>query len=276
MVDYRSCKIDRLPALGDLEVVDVAFHDVEFGTHFHETFTFGVVTGGRKVIEYGCQTHIVRPGGVILMAPNELHAVRGADSSGWRNLMLYPSPAMVADMLDCDDVAHLRFTAAVVEDGHLCHAVKRAAHTALSKASLLEKETALADMILMATTRYGENSDLIDTRSAPKSNLKRAFDYLHDNVCENVGLSDLAAIAGCGRFKIINAFKDHVGMPPHAYQVQLRIALAQRMLRRKESVVNVAMACGFFDQSHFNRHFKKHVGVPPRYYQLPISIVSSD
>jgi AraC-like DNA-binding protein len=57
-------------------------------------------------------------------------------------------------------------------------------------------------------------------------------------------------------------------MPPHAYQIQVRIAHAKRLLLQGLPVSRVASETGFFDLSHFTRHFKRHVGVAPGGYAL--------
>ena len=55
-------------------------------------------------------------------------------------------------------------------------------------------------------------------------------------------------------------------MPPHAYQIQVRILQAQRLLRKEWSIGKVAIETGFASQSHFGSHFKRLVCVTPRQY----------
>jgi len=61
-------------------------------------------------------------------------------------------------------------------------------------------------------------------------------------------------------------FKRALGIPPHAFQVQLRLARSQRLLRKGEPLARVAVETGFADQSHFTRSFKRLVGVTPGAY----------
>ena len=55
-------------------------------------------------------------------------------------------------------------------------------------------------------------------------------------------------------------------MPPHAFQLQIRLTRAKRLLLQGMPVSAVATETGFFDLSHFTRHFKRHVGVTPGSY----------
>jgi AraC-like DNA-binding protein len=52
-------------------------------------------------------------------------------------------------------------------------------------------------------------------------------------------------------------------MPPHEYQVQVRIMKAKTFLRLGRSISETASLVGFVDQSHFTRHFKRLVGITP-------------
>jgi AraC-like DNA-binding protein len=91
----------------------------------------------------------------------------------------------------------------------------------------------------------------------------RARECLNETNERWVDLDTLAQEAGISRFHLLRAFKREYGLPPHAYQVALRVAKAQRLLRRGLPLAQVAVDCGFTDQSHFTRHFKQALGVTP-------------
>jgi AraC-like DNA-binding protein len=82
----------------------------------------------------------------------------------------------------------------------------------------------------------------------------------------NVDLETLAKRAGLSRFHALRAFKQRYGLPPHAYQLCLRIHHARLLLADGASAADVALRCGFADQSHFTRHFKRFTGVTPMQY----------
>lgn len=62
---------------------------------------------------------------------------------------------------------------------------------------------------------------------------------------------------------MIRVFKKNLGISPHSYQIQTRIAHVQNLLRSGASIAEASFHCGFFDQSHMSRAFKKVVGVTP-------------
>ena len=82
----------------------------------------------------------------------------------------------------------------------------------------------------------------------------------------HVDLETLAKRAGLSRFHALRAFKQRYGLPPHAYQLCLRMSHARSLLRQGAPAAEVAQYCGFADQSHFSRHFKRFNGVTPMQY----------
>jgi AraC-like DNA-binding protein len=82
----------------------------------------------------------------------------------------------------------------------------------------------------------------------------------------HLDLETLARHAGLSRFEAVRAFKKRYGLPPHAYQLCLRMSHARRLLLEGAAPADVAQRCSFADQSHFNRHFKRFHGVTPMQY----------
>lgn len=81
--------------------------------------------------------------------------------------------------------------------------------------------------------------------------VRLAREYLEENFARNVLLEELAAVANLSPFHLSKVFKEEVGLPPHAYLVQTRLALARDLLLRGWPISKVAYETGFADQSHF-------------------------
>jgi AraC-like DNA-binding protein len=100
-----------------------------------------------------------------------------------------------------------------------------------------------------------------DTRAA-----QRVREWLHDDPSVSVDLETLASEIGMSRFRALRLFKRRYGLPPHTYQLHLRLGLAQKSLREGVEPAQVAAEYGFVDQSHLTRHFKRLLGVTPARY----------
>jgi transcriptional regulator GlxA family with amidase domain len=93
--------------------------------------------------------------------------------------------------------------------------------------------------------------------------VRRVQSYLVDHHAENVSLSQLAQLTQLSPFHLLHVFQAQVGMPPHQYLIQVRVARAKSLLATQLPPAMVASEVGFVDQSHFSRQFKRIVGIPP-------------
>jgi AraC-like DNA-binding protein len=93
----------------------------------------------------------------------------------------------------------------------------------------------------------------------------RMRECLHEEGFD-VDLETLARTAGLSKFHALRAFKRRYGLPPHQYQMCLRIAAVRQMLLEGAPQAEIAAHCGFVDQSHMIRQFKRSVGVTPSRY----------
>lgn len=107
-----------------------------------------------------------------------------------------------------------------------------------------------------------QNGDFLPPLSGTPA-LACALDYARDHLAERIPLQTLADLTGLSLWRFSIVFRQQMGVPPHRYISQLRIARACELLRDGVSAASVADACGFYDQSHFSRHFKQQCGVTP-------------
>jgi AraC-like DNA-binding protein len=93
---------------------------------------------------------------------------------------------------------------------------------------------------------------------------RRAKEIIEANLDGEVPLTQLARGCGLSTSHFSRAFKDTTGMPPHQWLLRRRIENAMRLLRNQQlALPEVALACGFSDQSHFTRVFTKLSGTSP-------------
>jgi len=158
-----------------------------------------------------------------------------------------------------------RSRAPLIRDRVLARRVQ-ALHRALSEGALtLECEALLRDTCLRFAACHADGL-FTSANTAPRPNLaalRRARDFLHESLADDVTTAALADIAGMSRFHLCRAFAGTYGLPPHAYQLQLRLAEAKRQLAAGHPPAQVAAAIGFADQSHLTKRFKGAFGITP-------------
>ena len=74
----------------------------------------------------------------------------------------------------------------------------------------------------------------------------------------------MANIALMSRSKFAAVFKDNIGRPPNEYITELRLTLAQELLKKKKPVNIVANEVGYEHGSALARVFKKKLGLSPK------------
>ncbi|HKO52018.1 MAG TPA: helix-turn-helix transcriptional regulator [Polyangiaceae bacterium] len=133
--------------------------------------------------------------------------------------------------------------------------------------SALEIQTAMVEFVNVMVVELLEQSS--GGPACIESGLRvaeRVRECLQYDSSATVDLSTLAKQAGVSRYQALRMFKRRYGLPPHTYQLNVRLALAQKALREGHQPVQVAAQYGFVDQSHFTRHFKRLLGVTPAQY----------
>lgn len=93
---------------------------------------------------------------------------------------------------------------------------------------------------------------------------RRAKDYLTANLSGRGSLKEVATQCGLSTSHFSKAFKETIGVAPHQWLIRRRIELAKAFLKVPTlSLAEVALKCGFADQSHFTRVFTRNVGISP-------------
>ena len=93
-------------------------------------------------------------------------------------------------------------------------------------------------------------------------------DYMQANFHRQVYLTELAELAQLSEYHFCRMFKQSTAQSPQAYLLTIRIEhVKARLHTSMESVADIALKCGFSNQSHMGRYFKKLVGISPRQYR---------
>jgi AraC-like DNA-binding protein len=94
--------------------------------------------------------------------------------------------------------------------------------------------------------------------------LQRALNYIQSNFKAPISLGEAAREAGMSVSSFERYLKSQTGMTFIVYLNNIRIAQAKELLRADHTqMLQIALSCGFSNQSHFNRVFRKLEGVTP-------------
>lgn len=96
----------------------------------------------------------------------------------------------------------------------------------------------------------------------------RAVQFARDHLDERPTLGVLAAVSGLSRYQLDRRVRKLFRLATGQLLLKLRMDAASEHLRGTErSVAEIALACGYSDQSAFARQFRRTIGLTPLEYR---------
>jgi AraC-like DNA-binding protein len=230
----------------------------------HETFTFCTVRSGGGQFEYRRRSHDVERGTTHLLEPGNLHRDLVASPRNNFDVVFVAAPAVAASLgIPEEKLPHFRD--GLSRSPRIANALHMLVKACKRAETELETRSWLSELVGTAFAAHGE------TRGVPRparQDVRRVMRLIQARYAEPLSLDELAAAAGgVTTFHLIRAFRSSLGITPHQYLIQQRIARARHLLQRPgASVATVAAEVGFGDQSHLHRHFVSTLGVTPGRY----------
>ncbi|WP_139997332.1 AraC family transcriptional regulator [Paenibacillus paridis] len=258
----------RLPFL---EAKQCKRSDLAYHKHFHAEYSIGLIDKGATDAWCDGKLLQVEEGKLISFPPSMLHACQPQDDTSWEYKMLYIKPEWFQDLKRREiDQLYIPY---LLEEGKnkICRLqFNRTMGAIASKGTPLEIETALIDLVLTLVSQNSSDLEHEASSQQDQKYVKGIKEYLHEHFAEQVTLESLELETGISRFHLVRLFKKRNHLPPHAYQVLLRINHAKTELAKHRPIADIAAEAGFYDQSHFAKAFFKIVGTTPQKYALSI------
>jgi AraC-like DNA-binding protein len=234
--------------------------------HWHEEYQLCLIQSGAGDLTYRGSSLPTPPASLFIVHPGEVHSNRAFDSLGVSYRMIFvdaESMRYAASEVRGKETGVPFFPTAVIFDQDIIGRYLSLHYALEQPSSSLERHTLLLNFLATLIQRFAENRTRTRAPGLERQAVGRALDYLSEHYAENISLENLARIANLSPFHFNRVFSEQYGMPPHAFQTQLRVFRAKTLLREGWSISQVAFQTGFADQSHLTRHFKRLVAVTP-------------
>ena len=102
----------------------------------------------------------------------------------------------------------------------------------------------------------------------PRLRLQPALDWMRAHVCERVSLDLLAEKCGMSVTHFRRLFAETFRETPSKYALRIRLDHARDLLEKStRTIVDIALECGFYDQSHFVKAFRRVHKINPDSYR---------
>lgn len=112
------------------------------------------------------------------------------------------------------------------------------------------------------------SSSVPGTRTTVPDEAKK---YIAKNLEKKFAINDICNHLRCSKSTLLTSFKRECGITVNAYITQQRLSRAERLLHEEQKAISeVAILCGFSDQSYFSKVFSAKYGIPPSEYRHKI------
>ena len=235
--------------------------------HMHKSFSVGAIDRGEVVYQVEGEKACLRPGSLALMNPELMHSCNPTKSGERSYYMLHLDVdwclALQQSMWNVDQFRPVNII--LLRNESIYRHYISTMQLLMNEGDLLEKEQALIELAENIFLNACEPAAII---TEPSLQIEHAKLLMSQNLEDDLSLQHLATKLNANPYTLLRQFKKATGVTPHAYLLNIRIERARELLQQGLNVAQVALECGFFDQSHFHRHFKAITAVTPREYQV--------
>lgn len=264
---------------------DVSYRYVNW--HWHEEFEVGFVTEGAVILGSGNRIYELKSGDVFFVNSNVLHSMRNkapSQSAIFKSIAFHST--LISDHRE--SVFYKKYLLPILLDSNLKDCVIKEEHACYNRIySLLNN---LWNILSQEPEDYeiqvrNELSNLFSTLKQfqktmaehplrngkddlPEKRVQLLLDFIHSNFKRKITIEDLARSASVSKTEVLRCFKSIIGVSPihylNSYRLQRAAAL---LLDTKKSISEIAIDCGFEDNSYFSKQFKKKYQLTPQEYR---------
>src|ERR1051325_2495834 len=273
--DHKGAQIGfwRVSHTDNVELLQVSVAKYHYPRHIHPENSIVLLLQGVETTTCRGTTHKAYPGDLLLINAEEAHSSTSIGSSYWAIKI----SQRILDRVWSQMVGRNRnepyFPELIVNDPMVFRLLLKLYLTLKQNIPSLETESDFLSTIGVLLARQNKNHATFRNVGKEHRRIALARDYLKSHYAEHVTLAELTSLTNISPFYLLRVFHSEVGIPPHEYQTQVRIAQARKLLRKGMPISQIALATGFFDQSHLYRNFKRIVGVTPGQYLSQSKIV---
>lgn len=254
----------------------------DFGLHWHNEMEFILVARGEIIVSIQNTEYIVREGDLAIIQPQKVHSIRQSGNMSCRYFNILFKFALLEN--SGKDVCAEKYFNPLYQK-------KLIAPEFVEKESRLGKRLRdyLYDMIdayllrenneltvkscvfglLAGIMPYCKNADEdVLQLDNTYERLKKSLDYVQNNYSDSIRLEWAAGMSNFSPSHFSKMFRKLTGTSFTQYLKNYRLEKAAEKLNSgKESVSQVAYACGFNNISYFIRAFREKYGVTPKKYR---------
>lgn len=259
----------RVAGYDSIELHRGASITMDYARYWHDELYLCAIMDGEGDLDCLGSSYATLPGALVLIPSGEIHANRKRQCSFRCMFIEFPALQSAVEQFTEQSIPGINFRTDLIYNSRTMSRFLRLHRAMETPGSRLQRDSAVLRFFHWLVDRH-TSASIPPVRDGNEDfAVQRTKQFLQEHYAEQVSLKDLARLTRLSPYYLHRSFCRKVGMPPHAYQLQVRVSRARSFLRRGRSISEAASAAGFVDQSHFTRHFKKFTGFTPgRYLRL--------
>jgi AraC family transcriptional regulator len=224
--------------------------------HSHQHAFLAFIIEGTYIEAYQGTSVTCTEGALRYLPPREIHSNRY--DSGARALLVKIQPQMLDRLREHSTVIECPGEVYGTKAKWLAQRLQVEFNEADDVSTL-----AMEGVLLEILAESGRSFEGRAPRQLPRW-LVRAKEMLEDRFLQVPSLSEVSAIAGVHQVHLSREFRKHFQCTIGEFLRKKRIDYASHLLASTStSLAQIALTCGFSDQSHFSATFKRMVGITP-------------
>ncbi|MDO5732467.1 MAG: AraC family transcriptional regulator [Eubacteriales bacterium] len=250
-------------------------------THWQDGIELLRATKGSMRCHINGETHELPESAVCVINRDQLHRIYSDNpETEFQCLIIQPS------IFTAEARVYTRYVEPVLQDLEFSHSI------ALKEQTFAQEIARLMDSIEEIEQRQPEAYELLiigilhiifqkiyaQYRTAPKKDCgrldrdtllyRKMANFIYENYQRKLSLQEIAEAAHVSRNKCCSLFQKYAMQTPSQFVNQFRLEKSLLCLKTSDaSIAEVAQACGFEQQSYFNRLFLKKYNLTPSAYR---------
>lgn len=256
----------RLDDLAGIELRSGIAVTEPYPRHWHEEYQFCYIQAGGGELFYRGIHHNTPATSLFIVHPGEVHSNETKVGCSFRSI--YVDPELVRHTVSSitGEQGLPFFPEPMIFDDEVIVPYLKLHLSRENAGTASERELVILQLLSRLVTRYAQKRPELKPPGNEHAAVRTAREYIAAHHDRNISLEDLARLVSLSPFHLNRVFTKEIGMPPHAFQTQLRVAAAKKLIQNGLPLASVAATTGFADQSHFIRHFKRLMKITPGEY----------
>ena len=235
-------------------------HDFSFPLHMHRCFEIILLLEGSMTVTIEKKEYLLTADDMIFVKPNFIHSLKTSDTS--RHALCIFAPELIAAISD-NLIRYLLISPVIRNVPELYRQLFENADEDMSIGGVKGFLYTISDLFYKQLDFSKE-----DTATRKKHLLHKILLYVDENMGQPCAITDLAKHLDYAPSYLSRFFYTNIGMPYSDYVRNIKISHVCYLLRNtQESVIDIAIQCGYFSISSFNRNFKQMTSYSPTEYR---------